>query len=348
MKLSGFGTKKNFARLCSMMNLDQLILYGMKFGGGTIRIVTYHRVLDRFDPETYPFDEELIDATTKEFRTQLRYLSENYDVISFNELIECVNDNRKLPNKTVLITFDDGFRDNYDHAFPIILEYSLPVTMLLATDYIGAKNTFWYDKLAFILFNTTAQEMNLKESGLHYNLRCMKQERRAVFRKILKYLSRVDDDTRLATLDEIDGIYGDIYDNLSPEIKALSQPLTWEQVKEMHAAGVAIGSHTKSHSFLSRLNNVQLQEELVGSKKKIEGETGAIVSVIAYPNGQKKDFNERVKAAAKEAGYSLGLSYINGVNKLKELDCYALKRLHVSPSHDNSVFKMALSLPLIF
>lgn len=348
MRFSGFGTKKNVARLCSSLNVDHLLLLAMGLGNCAIRIVTYHRVMESFDPVAYPFDEELVDATTDSFRQQMSYLSKNYDVISFDEVTDFLDGKARLPRKPLLITFDDGFRDNYDHAFPLIREYQLPVTMLLATDYIGAQGTFWYDKLAYIIFNTRERRLYVKDTGIDYNLPDSRRDRRNVYRRTLKRISTTDNDTRLAILEDISGNYGEIYDSLPKSVKSLSSTLTWEQVKAMHAAGITFGSHTKSHPFLSRLNAEQLKTELAGSKRKIEEETGGHVSVVAYPNGQRRDFNDLVEAAVKEAGYSIGLSYINGINRLQTMDRYAMKRLHIHPRHDLSVFKMALSLPSLF
>ena len=348
MKILGQGKKLVIARLCCALKLNGVLLNLERFRKSSIRIVTYHRVLKSHQLINFPFDDDLVEVTTEELESQLKYLSRNFDVISFADVIAFIDGKSILPKRPLLITFDDGFRDNYENAFPIIKAINVPVTMILATDYIGENKTFWYDWLAFIVYNVNAEVLFLDDKNITFDLTGEKDKRRIVYFKIMKHLKNVTNEKRLQLLAGLNENYGSIYDSLPEDIKQLSQPMTWENVREMSQAGITFGSHTVTHPFLSQVSKQQLDAELRYSKRKIEQETGQVVSIIGYPNGQREDFNDGVKSVAQELGYKIGLSYINGVNYIDGFDRYEMKRIHGSPHHDFSLFKMSLVLPAVF
>ncbi|MDX2502914.1 MAG: polysaccharide deacetylase family protein [Gammaproteobacteria bacterium] len=348
MKIFGLGKKQAAARVCGALRLDAALLGLEKLRESPIRIMTYHRVMEARQLSNYPFDSDLIEVSTEELECQLKYLTKHFDVINFVDVIAYMDDKAPLPKRPLLITFDDGFHDNYEIAFPVIKAIDVPVTMLLATDYIGGKETFWYDWLAFIVFNIKADVLFLDGEKVAFKLQASSAKRRTVFFHIINYLKGVSNEKRLQLLANLREAYGSIYDDLSDDIKGLSQPMTWENVKEMSHAGIEFGSHTATHPFLPQVDKHQLKDELQDSKKIIEQATGKAVSVVAYPNGQKDDFNDEIKAMAQELGYRIGLSYINGINHIGGFDPYEMKRMHVFPYHDLSLFKMALILPEVF
>lgn len=343
MKVGNLSGKQLLARCGSSLSLHRLVL-----AGSSIRIVVYHRILPDFDPLQFPFDRELVDATTGELDRELAYLKHNYNIVSFGDVIAHLDTGVKLPERPLLITFDDGYQDNYLHAFPLLRAHRVPAMLFLSTAYIDGETTFWYDWLAFVLRHLDRDSISFGTEKLTFRLSDRPVKRTRVFRAIMKYLASVDNAERLEILDEINRKYGYVYERQDEKVKAMSKPLSWQQVIEMSRSGVDIGSHTMTHPFLSRLGRQELRDELAGSKRAIEEKTGRQVSVVAYPNGQEQDFTQEVKQMAREAGYSLGLSYIDGVNPPGRLDRFAMKRLHVSPRHDFSTFRMALSLPGLF
>lgn len=343
MRLGKLSGKQRLAQLCGNLSLHRLIL-----DKSSIRIVVYHRIMENFDPLHFPYDHELVDATTDEFDRELAHFKRDYNIVTFGDVIRMLDDGVPLPERALLITFDDGYQDNYLHAFPLLREHKVPATMLLAASFVGGDSTFWYDRLAFILRNLDQDSVSFGGGKHDFRLTTDPARRMKVFKVIMEYLACVEDAERLQILEEINAKYGYVYDRQGEEVRALSRPLNWQQVAEMSREGVEMGSHTMTHPFLSRVDRQQLLDEMTGSKALIEQHTGSPVRVIAYPNGQSRDFNDEVKQAAREAGYSIGLSYVDGVNPLDELDRFALKRLHVSPRHDFSMFRMALSWPAIF
>ncbi len=102
--------------------LDMVDLYN-RLMNKSIKILAYHRVMD-IDEMTYNYDEELISASCSDFDWQMDYLNKNYNPISMQGVINCVIGNEKFPKKPIVVTFDDGFIDNYENAFPILKKHN--------------------------------------------------------------------------------------------------------------------------------------------------------------------------------------------------------------------------------
>jgi peptidoglycan/xylan/chitin deacetylase (PgdA/CDA1 family) len=135
-----------------------LFLRDTLFGSEKVRILLYHRVLD-LQREKNPYSLPGIIVSVKMFDEQMKYLSENYNVISLESLVGSLKNNSPFPKKGVVITFDDGWKDNFSFVFPILKKYNLPATIFLTSGYIGTDKTFWPEQVISIL----KSEKNLKE-----------------------------------------------------------------------------------------------------------------------------------------------------------------------------------------
>src|SRR5215471_15904890 len=110
-------------------------------GSGSLRILAYHRVLDA-DPSDFAYDEGVISATTEAFYHQMDFVRRNFDVLTFRELHAIEMEGKDRPRRALIITFDDGYRDNYTQAFPVLRHMGLPATIFLATGHIGRSRLF--------------------------------------------------------------------------------------------------------------------------------------------------------------------------------------------------------------
>jgi hypothetical protein len=135
-----------------------LFLRDNLFGSEKVRILLYHRVLD-LQREKNLYSLPGIIVSVKMFDEHVKYLFKNYNVISLENLVDSLKNNLPFPKKGVVITFDDGWRDNYSFAFPILKKYNLPATIFLTSGYIGTNKTFWPEQVISVL----KSEKNLKE-----------------------------------------------------------------------------------------------------------------------------------------------------------------------------------------
>ena len=122
----------------------------------------------------------------------------------------------------------------------------------------------------------------------------------------------------------------------------------WSQVEEMFRSGIEFGSHGLSHAVLSRLNAADLARELTESRLAIERVTGAPVTAIAYPVGGEDSIDDRVVAAARNAGYRIGFTYVPGSNRADPTDRMRLARQHVERYTGRAYFQGLLAFPSVF
>jgi peptidoglycan/xylan/chitin deacetylase (PgdA/CDA1 family) len=120
------------------------------FGSEKVKILLYHRVLDLQKERAFCSLPGII-VSVKMFDEQMKYLSENYNVISLENLVDTLKHNLPFPKKGVVITFDDGWKDNFSFAFPILKKYDLPATIFLTSGYVGTEKTFWAEQVISIL-----------------------------------------------------------------------------------------------------------------------------------------------------------------------------------------------------
>jgi peptidoglycan/xylan/chitin deacetylase (PgdA/CDA1 family) len=277
-----------------------------------VQILTYHRVNDDHDP--------FFPATPLHvFEKQMEYLAANFNVCHLDEAVERMR-KRDVPDNTVVITFDDGYRDNYLNAFPVLKRLSVPVTIFLATDAIEYGSVLWHDRV-FSAFRETRVPF-LKEYGRmknEYSLLTL-GEKLLAQKEVLKFLRSLDEAERLIWVDRL--IERLSVDNLKERSDLM---LTWEEVRIMHRAGVSFGSHTVTHPILSKIPMEKAREEVERSKQLIEERLGAPVQTFAYPNGTAEDFNVATKQMLKEAGYLCAVTTIFGTNKTGQ-DLFELQR----------------------
>ncbi len=305
-----------------------------------LRILAYHRILDD-DPRSFPFDEALISAGRETFREQLKFIRRNFDVISFEDLHQCETEGKEWPRRALIITFDDGYRDNYTNAFPILKEFDLPATVFLTTGHIGSARLFWWDKVAYLIKRTSRQSVTLADlSDTAFDL-SSSRARRHLIERVLWWLKQVQEETRSRFLDSL----ASELDVELPDRVADGMHLSWDEVKEMARSRIQFGSHTVTHPILSHVGESQLQQEISESKQIIEQHLGREVMVFAYPAGRRTRFNDNVQSVVARCGYHYAVSYEEGAAAENACDRFALPRIHVEADESLRLFRANLIFP---
>ena len=310
-------------------------------GAKSLHILAYHRVLDD-DHATFAFDEAVISATTETFRRQMEFVSRNFNVISFNQLAGFEREDRAWPERALIITFDDGYRDNYFNAFPVLREMGFSATIFLAVAHINESKLFWWDFIAYCFKQTPLSSVTLPLFESNPLSLADAGARRKATDRVLDWIKEVPESTKrefIATL----------ADNLEarlPENLAAGMHMTWDEAREMLAGGIEFGSHTVTHPILSNVNAEQLAKEVSESKRIMEQELGSEVLAFSYPVGGRTSFNEAVKTEVKKCGFRYAVSYREGVAK-RASDPFALPRIHIETSHSLNLFRANLMYPKI-
>ena len=308
-----------------------------------VTILAYHRVLDIEDADAFPFDIELVSASVAAFTFQMEFLRTHYQPTTFAALLERI-DAGESPRGAAVVTFDDGFSDNYEQAFPVLRRLGMPATIFLSTGYLDSQQPYWYEQVSHAVLATAADRLALP--GLApIAIGGTAAARRDVIKVVMKWLKAVPNQTRL---DAVESIKAQLGGADLPLRDRRSAPLTWDQVREMSAAGIEFGSHSVTHPVLSKVGSEQLAHELAASKRRIEEATGKPVSTFAYPVGGEDAYNDTVRAGVRNAGYRLAVSYRTGVAAPGRWDFYAVPRLAIEPYMDPLLYKATLAAPEVF
>ncbi len=304
-----------------------------------LRILAYHRIID----PNHAYDSENVSADLENFDWQMRYMRKNYDVISFQELKSIIESGDVLPKRCAMITFDDGFADNYFNAFPILKELGMPALFSVITSMVGTEEMFWFDRAACLVKRAQSGQ-TLKFGSLSMRLDDNNRETHTAC--FLQFLKDQPDHIRREFIEQIDV-------QLAPLLPSSAElaphfPLNWDQIRLMSDAGMEIGSHTHSHPILAKLPSEEsIVSELSTSKSIIESHTDGPCLVVSYPEGLDYAIDERVDRAAETSGFDFGLTSIRGVNSLPMGAKYRLDRIQVHHSNDRTLFQGSVQFPEI-
>ena len=291
------------------------------------QIFLYHRVNDDRDPF-------LPSLPVAEFRQQMEYIARNFHVVTLNDIAEgrIAGNGSKY---SVAITFDDGYRDNFTSAFPILKELGIPATIYLATGYVGTSRIPWYDEVCLAFKLTVRTRFQLQRPDAPAGPMTTQAERVALLERVLNWLRELDDDARRQATPEIFRALG-VPDSLTLP----NYMLGWDEIKQMKAHNIEFGAHTVSHPVLSRLSGRALQEEIIASKKTVEQKLKTEVRHFAYPFGRNVHFSGEAKRLVQQCGFKTAVTTEYGFNAPGE-ELFALRRF--TPwGHDLASFVLQL------
>lgn len=280
------------------------------------KILTYHSI--NIQSNSIPG----MVQNVKNFEQQMRYLKDNFRVISLTDLCRLLKNGKELPKNSVVITFDDGYRDNYLNAYPILRKYKIPATIFLTTHPVETQEPLFFDVLCYGIFTTLKKIVDLQDLGFSKYL---------LDKKILqlKAVKEINNFSKQMTFQEKSRFLHILSDRLKvdfEELKAMRLYLSWDEVMEMSRDGIEIGAHTKTHPQLASMPDKELQSEILDSRDIIEKRLGKKVFSFAYPFGSAIDFDHRTKEVVKRGGFECACSLIRGNGSA---DIFALNRIVV-------------------
>jgi len=340
---SGRGKRQDLARWCHRTGVLSAARGVRRLARAEVRVLAYHRVLDIGNSERFVFDPALVSATPERFREQMQYIRDCYRPISSADLIAFVEEGRALPRDAVIVTFDDGYDDNYRIAFPILRELGVPATFFVSTGHIDSGLPYAYDWLVHMVCVAAAAKLDVPEVGLHVALPPSLLARREIASDLLDRIKWLDDAVQSKIIARMERDW-----SLPRAVHPDCRPMTWDQLREMQAAGMDIGSHGVNHRMLGRLPAEEMVAEVRGSRLALERELGHAPPTLSYPVGGPNAYSEAVIAAAREAGFRLAFNYISGSNPLPLTDRFALQRLPVEYETDIGWFAGIVAWPELF
>ena len=301
----------------------------------SLLILNYHRV---GDAEKTPYDSGTFSCTAAEFDWQVRYLRHRFPIVDLEGAVDIVHGRATTSRTSILLTFDDGYRDNFEQAFPILRSLGVAAAFFLPTAFVGTGRLPWWDVIAYIVKNSPQSRIALvyPEPAV-FDLTPPHRERSIM--AILELFKRplVTDTERF--IRELESACA--FER--PASSAERCFLNWDEAREMQEGGMGFGSHTHTHEILGKQTYDRQLEELRVSRRILEGELGRAVDTLAYPVGQPETFNDDSFKALMEARYSTAFSFYSGVNTPGKIQPYNVLRGGVD-GDDRSVLRLRVAL----
>jgi peptidoglycan/xylan/chitin deacetylase (PgdA/CDA1 family) len=272
----------------------------------SVPVVALHGVLP--DADTSPFNSTGKFITPEKLRGFLERVSRIFGVIPLEEFIDAHLAGKKIKNAMVL-TFDDGYRNTYRYAFPVLREMGLPFAVFVTTGFIDSDMVLWNDRLEFAVASTRQRVLPAGILAREASL-ATPDERQAAILELKEVLKRKPRDEAAGLVDALCELLGT--DSASPKLDDV-RFLKSAEVAELAAANVAIGGHSVTHPVLSRESRERVSREVLDCKKRLEEITAKPVTSFAYPNGRREDFSDIVKETLIAAGYRAAFTTIHGV-----------------------------------
>ncbi len=263
-----------------------------------IQVLIFHRVSYKQN------DPWGLEVTPEKFEEYIRIISSNYPIIRFE-------DNwHKVQERSIVLTFDDGYCDNYQYALPILEKYNVPATVFVSTGNIGSEREFWWDRIARLLSEDSVRDVRGQLLTLSHEER--ERQIARIESKLLNSKQASKDDRSL---------------NMK-ELKCLAaSPI------------ITIGAHTVTHSMLSALSKEEQEEEILASKRFLEQSIERPVHIFSYPFGGEGTYNEGTINILKQYGFVKAATNYSGLTNAND-DMYQIPRCGIPKCDDKKLLNI--------
>lgn len=328
--------QKIAARVLGLTGFRSLLSWMTRWTG--VLTLNYHRIGESTGS---PFAGHLWSATTRDFEAQIEWLKSRFTVISPDMLAAAIASRK---GQYVLITFDDGYRDNYTNAFPILKRHKLPATFFVTTGFIDNSQLTWWDEIAWMVMTSHQKAIELP-GWLPSNVVFDKPNRERAIRTLSKAYYAMPAAKNSSFLSAIGNATGTGRYCLPVDNEMW---MTWDMIREMRAAGMFIGGHTVNHPVLGNIPHEEQRKEIETCGRRLEEELGEPMRLFSYPYGLAGDFGPETKECLRAAGVRFAFSYYGGYNRFSEWDDYDIRRTGVERFMTVDVFKSIVDLPRLF
>lgn len=294
-----------------------LRLLDLARGPNRLTVLAYHRICTPDSPEFTGYASN-VSATPAMFARQMDYVKEHFTVIDLDALRAFVVDGVALPPRPLLITFDDGYLDNYTQAYPILRARGLPAVFFLVSRWMGSAYRPWWDTCAELFRHTGCSRASLPLIGERdLSTPSARRDAREDLMACLKTLPEQDRQRQMEALIEVLGV-------TLPEPEG-PQFISALQARELVAHGIDCQMHTASHPILSRVNPHVALAELSECQAALEAGIGCPMTALAYPNGHFDDYNATIMGHLRRLGIPLAFTLEPGPLRLARVAARALE-----------------------
>ena len=299
-------------------------------------VLAYHRIRPCRD-HVCCFDEAVWGPDLDQFRAHVHWVKNHSTLLSKDDLLDLMEHKRYNGGPYSMITFDDGYVDNYQYAFPILQDLKAYATFFIPSGQIEDRQIGWWDLIAYYIKNCCQESITVQNRVYQLDNQDMRVSTIHALQQRMKLEPARDTSGLIQELAQASKV-----PEVTPEQES-HELMTWEQIKEMASSGMTIGSHGHTHTVMATMDIDTQIEEMKISRQIISGKIGQQVDSIAFPVGGESHFTAQTCQAAKELGYKLIYSYNTGFNKLARLNSGHIKRFE--PRNELPLLSSAMAFP---
>ena len=277
-----------------------------------LSIIIYHHV----NVESLPW--QLIDVTpVTDFEKEIAYIGKHAEILPLDYVVNQLTEMKPIPERTVCITFDDGFKDNYTHAYPLLKKYKVPATIFLSTSHINGNSISLYDEVRYAIWITTKQKVTIPGLG---ELDISDHNKRlSAIKKIRKVTTvKPDKEAGIFLKYALEALDTEISPDFGEKLF-----LSWDEITEMSNGGISFGAHTVTHPNLTAIPVDNAEWEISTSKKEIEEKLGRQCNLFAYPFGY---YNSDIVQLLKKHGFKGAVTTDKKMNDRRNVNSFLLGR----------------------
>jgi peptidoglycan/xylan/chitin deacetylase (PgdA/CDA1 family) len=297
----------------------------------SLAILRYHAICGA---EGYGYADPQICITAAAFERHVAYLSRHYAVLRLDDAVARIAAGEALPDNALAITFDDGYADNLAAA-RILAKYGATATFYITAGCLADGQPFWPSEIRQLVNSVRSPRLQIDAGGVSLDLPLENDGQRTA---AIRALTRAFKSNRIPVREALrEALRGKAGRPTLPRVM-----LTWDEVREMHALGMTIGSHTMTHPNLPSAGADSARAELTQSRARLEQEVNAPVTMFSYPNGGADRYmTPEIREVVRETGYHAATTSRNAF-ATPQSDRFALERIEVEERLEDLVFALEL------
>lgn len=266
-------------------------------------ILAYHRIIP-YEIVQKEYVQDSIWTLPETFENQIKWMLEIGEIVDIERILDFEKENDK---PLFSITFDDGWKDNYEYAFPILKKYGITATIFIVTSAVDTGRLPWVEE---VLKKThIALKNNKKQEIIKFIKRRLGDSMLLLFNNIYELVDHYLEYLKELSLTKRENCIYDYYTQIGVDFEPIRDSiLTWDEILEMDKHGISFGSHTHTHAILQYCDEKTILNELLISKNILEEKLKKPIYIFCYPNAR---YNNSDANLLEKAGYKFGFRLHN-------------------------------------
>ncbi len=303
-----------------------------------VLILNYHRIGNRLNSL---LDRNLWSATDADFDAQIKLIAKNFQVVGLHELDSVVRNRR---GRFVMVTFDDGYLDNYTNAYPILKSHGVTATFFITTGFLDIPMVPWWDEIAWMVRSSPLNGLDVNQ-WTQTPVPFDEPDRETAINRLLSVYKRLSGSL---TEEFVNFLADALGSGPCPQQIAKELWMSWDMIREMKQNGMTFGGHTVSHPVLANLSAEQQDVEIATCRHRLIEELGEPIDAFSYPVGGPKSYNAETQAALVRHGFKYAFTYQGGYCHHGHTDRFAIPRTAIETDIDLPFFRAITTLPQVF